>query len=80
VRWFAEVRDRAEPLADGAWTRIPPRAYKTQEQAKAECKKHLETTPDKRGHLEFRILRESDHTIEQVSCPPHGWRLKWLNA
>ena len=78
MQWFAEFRIQSDSELNTRWERINDRSYKTQEQAKSLCKRFLEETDTSPHRLHFRIVRSDDrHTIEQVSNPPHGWRLRW---
>ena len=76
--WFAEGRSEAQDGHWGEWQRLGG-PYSTQERAKAECAKALKGSLSKR--IEFRTVADDERgTVYQVSRPPHGWRLRWVNA
>ena len=81
MAWYAEVRRRGADGQHENWGRLGAEPYKTQERAKAECKKLFEAEPNNRHRLEFRTVRDDARgTIEQVCQPPHAWRLKWADS
>jgi hypothetical protein len=80
MSFYAEAR---RPLAtgdDANWRRLAcGQAFKTQERAKAECAKALRYSITK--GWEFRTVADDERgTVYQESKPPHGWRLRWVNA
>lgn len=72
--WFAEYQTPGRQ----DWERIGG-PYKTQEQAKDECRKwHKATAGGAQGT--FRTVADDRRgTVYQESRPPHAWRLRWID-
>lgn len=79
--WFAESRRMAvDGSAAESWARIGG-PYKTQERTKAECKKVVLAEPQNAARIEFRTVADNPSgTVYQECKPPHGHRLRWINA
>lgn len=79
--WFAESRRiSADGIAAEDWLRLGG-PYKTQERTKAECKKALLAEPQNASRIEFRTVADDWRgTVYQECKPPHGSRLRWVNA
>lgn len=74
--WFAEFRQEK-----GSWTRLRELPYKHQEQAKAACKAKLASDPANTALLIFRtVADDATATVYEMSLPPHGWRLRWIDS
>lgn len=79
--WFGEYRRLGQIDEAENWRRASMRARSTQERAKADCKRVLEDERNNAHRLEFRIVADDRRaTICQESRPPHGSRLRWVNA
>lgn len=75
MTWFCEWMDRNDQ--SGQWTRLGP-SRKTRERAKADAKAHHTALPHLQLTARYRIVMDDErHTIDEVSEPPHGWRLRW---
>lgn len=75
MTWFAEFRHADDET--GQWMRLGV-SRKTRERAKADAKAHKEALPHLRMKARYRIVMDDPRqTVEEVSEPPHGWRMRW---
>ncbi len=78
--WFAEVRRLGDDGMKDDWQRLGG-PYKSQERAKAECKKEFNGCAHNWRRLEFRTVADDERgTVYQLCMPPHGWKLRWVDS
>ena len=75
MTWFAEFRHAEDQT--GQWLRLGE-SHKTRERAKADAKAHKEAHPHLCVTARYRTVMDDErHTIDEVSDPPHGRRMRW---
>lgn len=74
--WYAEYRHKD----DDNWTRIRPDPWRSQEPAKAACKKMIKSNPLRRYQVHFRTVDTNGVAYQESKAPHDCWRMRWRDV